>query len=423
MSQPEFEAHYAELKREIEALEEELAHSKARQHFAHVRQRIETLYETLRESHLLLHTILENSAASIYAKRKDGRYIYLNRGMEILCNVTREQCLGRTDVDVFPIEIAEQYRSNDLTAMMTGKLLESEETTKTPAGERRVLARKVPLISDSGEVEGICGISTDITDLRRTELALREAVETLQRERDNKLLNVEAATASLAHEVRQPLTAISAGGVAAMRFLEMSPPDLDEVRAILDQIVTNCRHASEVFDSISALFKKVDQSRRPVDVNEISLSVLQSVHGQLKDHSVAIETELASDLPLVDGHQGQLRQVVFNLVHNAIEAMATTTDRARLLRVSTQPQGHNAIVVAVEDSGPGIDPGRLNSIFDAFVTTKANGMGLGLAICRMIVQRHGGRLSASSDGRAGARLQFVLPLRSADTTHAHNISH
>jgi len=102
MSQPEFEAHYAELKREIEALEEELAHSKARQHFAHVRQRIETLYETLRESHLLLHTILENSAASIYAKRKDGRYIYLNRGMEILCNVTREQCLGRTDVDVFP---------------------------------------------------------------------------------------------------------------------------------------------------------------------------------------------------------------------------------------------------------------------------------------------------------------------------------
>ena len=287
MSQPEFEAHYAELKREIEALEEELAHSKARQHFAHVRQRIETLYETLRESHLLLHTILENSAASIYAKRKDGRYIYLNRGMEILCNVTREQCLGRTDVDVFPIEIAEQYRSNDLTAMMTGKLLESEETTKTPAGERRVLARKVPLISDSGEVEGVCGISTDITDLRRTELALREAVETLQRERDNKLLNVEAATASLAHEVRQPLTAISAGGVAAMRFLEMSPPDLDEVRAILDQIVTNCRHASEVFDSISALFKKVDQSRRPVDVNEISLSVLQSVHGQLKDHSVA----------------------------------------------------------------------------------------------------------------------------------------
>jgi signal transduction histidine kinase len=151
--------------------------------------------------------------------------------------------------------------------------------------------------------------------------------------------------------------------------------------------------------------------------------VLQSLHGELKDHGVATETEFAFDLPPVDGHHAQLRQVVFNLVHNAIEAMATTTDRTRLLRMSTQPQGHDTIVVAVEDSGPGIDQGRLNSIFDAFVTTKANGMGLGLAICRMIVQRHGGRLSASSDGRTGTRVQFVLPLGSADTTNAHNIGH
>jgi len=423
MSQPEFEVQYAELKREIDALEVELADSKARRHFAEVKQRIETLYETLRQNHLLLHTVLENSAASIYAKRKDGRYTYLNRGMELLCNVTREQCLGRTDFDVFPIEIAEQYRNNDRIAMMTGKLSESEEMSKTPAGERLLLSKKVPLISDSGEVEGVCGISTDITDLRRTEFALREAVATLQRERDNKLLNFEAATASIAHEVRQPLAAIAAGGVAAMRFLEMTPPDLDELRGILGRIVTDCRHASEVFDSISALFQKVDRSRRSINVNEIAVDVLQSLHGQLMDHGVATETELASDLPLVDGHQAQLRQVVFNLVHNAIEAMATTTDRTRLLRVITRPQGQNAIVVAVEDSGPGIDPGRLNSIFDAFVTTKANGMGLGLAICRMIVQRHGGGLSASSDGRTGARLQFVLPTGAADNTQAHDIGH
>src|ERR1700758_1429628 len=158
MSQPEFEAHYAELKREIDALEAELADAKARKHFADVKQRIETLYETLRETHLLLHTVLENSAASIYAKRKDGRYTYLNRGMELLCNVTREQCLGRTDFDVFPPEIAEQYRGNDLSAMMTGRLSEAEEVAKTPAGERLLLSRKVPLISESGEVEAMCGI-------------------------------------------------------------------------------------------------------------------------------------------------------------------------------------------------------------------------------------------------------------------------
>ncbi len=122
MSQPEFALQYAELKREIDALEGEVAELKERKRFADVKQRIETLYETLRQNHLLLHTVLENSAASIYAKRKDGRYTYLNRGMELLCNTTREQCLGRTDFEVFPREIAEQYRKNDLAAMMTGEL-------------------------------------------------------------------------------------------------------------------------------------------------------------------------------------------------------------------------------------------------------------------------------------------------------------
>ena len=422
MSQPEFELQYAELKREIDALEAEFAELKARKHFADVKQRIETLYETLRQNHLLLHTVLENSAASIYAKRKDGRYTYLNRGMEILCNTTREQCLGRTDFEVFPVEIAEQYRKNDLAAMMTVNLSRSEETSKTPVGERVLLSKKVPLISDLGEVEGVCGISTDITDLRRTELALREAVEKLQRERDNKLLNVEAATASIAHEVRQPLAAISTNGNLAALLLRKRPP-ISTSCGLFSIEVKNCRHASELFDSISALFKKADQRRLPVDVNAIALDVLQALYGELRDQRVVTKTELASDLPLVDGHQAQLRQVVFNVVHNAIEAMATTTDRARLLRLTTQPLGHDAVELAVEDSGPGIAPGRLSSIFDAFVTTKANGMGLGLAICRMIIERHGGRLSALSDGSTGARLQFVLPRGSADTTRALNIGH
>jgi signal transduction histidine kinase len=171
-----------------------------------------------------------------------------------------------------------------------------------------------------------------------------------------------------------------------------------------------------VFDSISALFQKVDQSRLSIDVNEIILEVLESLHGELKYHGVTTRAELASELPLVDGHRGQLRLVISNLFHNAIEAMDTTTDRGRMLRVRTNPHGRNAVIVSVEDSGPGIDPEQLNRIFDAFVTTKAHGMGLGLAICRMIVQRHGGRLSALSDGRKGAQFQLVLPIEFTDTT-------
>src|SRR6202043_1773019 len=138
------------------------------------------------------------------------------------------------------------------------------------------------------------------------------------------------------------------------------------------------------FDTIRALFRRVDQKRQPVVVNEIALEVLESMREELIDHRVATETDLTSELPAVDCHRSQLRQVIFNLFHNAVEAMDGTTHRSRVLRVTTKLHDRDAIVVAVEDSGPGINPSRLDGIFDPFITTKAEGMGLGLAICRMI---------------------------------------
>jgi PAS domain S-box-containing protein len=410
MPRTDVEEHYGELTREIDAIEAELPNSQARRRIADVRRRIETLYEILRENRLLLETVLENSAANIYAKRRDGRYIYLNHEMEVTCDVTREQALGKTDFELFPREIAEQYRTNDLAAMMTGKLTEAEERVMGPSGERLVLSKKVPLISSDGKIEGMCGISTDITDLRQTELALREAVLNLEGERDNKLMNIEAVTASITHEVRQPLAAIAMNGGAALQFLERVPLDIDRARAILNQMLGDCHRVSEVFDTIRALFRRVDQKREPTFVNEIVVDVLQSMRGELEDHRVTTETELAPELQRVDGHRNQLRQVIFNLIHNAIESMDNTTNRSRVLRVITKSQDSDAIIVAVEDSGPGINPKDLDSIFDPFITTKPDGIGLGLAICRMIVERHDGKLSASSDGENGARFQLVLPV-------------
>jgi PAS domain S-box-containing protein len=406
----EVEEHYFELTREIDALEAELANPRAHRQIADVRRRIDTLYETLRENRQLLETVLENSAANIYAKRKDGRYIYLNHEMEVTHDVTREQALGRTDLELFPREMAEQNRTNDLAAMMTGKLTEVEERVMGPTGERLFLAKKVPLISSNGKVEGMCGISTDITDLRRTELALREAVITLEGERDNKLMNIEVVTASIAHEVRQPLAAIAANGGAALQFLQRVPLDLGKVREILNQMMEDCNRVSEVFDTIRALFRRVDQKREPTVVNEIVLDVLQSMREELKDHGITTETELAPELQRVDGHRNQLRQVIFNLIHNAIESMDNTMDGRRVLRLTTKSQGPDEIIVAVEDSGPGINPRGLDSVFDPFITTKPDGMGLGLAICRMIVERHDGKLSALSDGKNGARFELVLPV-------------
>jgi signal transduction histidine kinase len=161
------------------------------------------------------------------------------------------------------------------------------------------------------------------------------------------------------------------------------------------------------------LFRRGQQGRQQIDVNEIIREVVQTVGGELKDRGVENSSELA-DLPLIDGHPGQLREVVLNLVQNAIEAMDAAPDRSRILRVRSDLLGRDAIAVVVEDSGPGIDPKRLDDIFGAFVTSKPHGMGLGLAICRMIIEHHGGELTASSDGKSGALFRFTLPIKPAD---------
>jgi signal transduction histidine kinase len=241
----------------------------------------------------------------------------------------------------------------------------------------------------------------------------------LEREPDNKLMNVQAALASIAHEVRQPLAAIEINSHAALRWLGRTPPDYDEVRAALNRITGNSQRTSEVFEAFRTLFGKAGQARQAIDVNEIVRDVLQSFHGELKSHGVTTHTELTSGLPLADGNSVQLREVVSNLVSDAIEAMIATTNLSPVLAVKTELRGRDAIVVSVRDSGPGIDPERLDSIFGAFVTTKAHGTGLGLAICRMIIQNHGGQLSASSDGKSGALFQFVLPIDGKGTGPAN----
>jgi signal transduction histidine kinase len=232
----------------------------------------------------------------------------------------------------------------------------------------------------------------------------------LERERDNKLMNAQAITAVIGHEMKQPLTAIATNAGAALRWLGRTPPDHNEIGAALNRIKYEGHRAGEVFDSIRALFGKDDQEQGPIDLNQIILEVIQSLQGMLIDHRVAAHPELTAELPLIKGHRGQLQEVILNLINNAIEAMDITINRRRVLHVRTELHARDTITVAIQDSGPGIDPDKLNDIFGAFVTTKARGTGLGLAICRMIVEHHGGQLTASSDGKNGALFQFVLPI-------------
>jgi signal transduction histidine kinase len=235
----------------------------------------------------------------------------------------------------------------------------------------------------------------------------------LQSERDNKLTTLEAMAASISHEVRQPLAAIATRGDTALRLLSRTPVDVEKVGSNLTTIVGESHRASQVFDNIRTLFGSADAERQAIDVNEIVLGTLRILRAELEERRVTTRMELSSGLPLVMGHAGQIQEVILNLVHNAIEAMDAVTDGPRILQVKTARNGHDAIAVAVEDSGPGIDAEKLGNIFDPFVTSKPRGMGLGLAICRMTIERHGGQLSASAAKSKGALFQFVLPIKAS----------
>ncbi len=235
----------------------------------------------------------------------------------------------------------------------------------------------------------------------------------LQRERDNKLMSLHAVMASISHEIKQPLSAIALNGAAAQDFLKSAPPDLAEVQSALDDVINDSYRTGQILDNLHQLFGREKHENEPIDINDLALSSLQILRKDLTDHGVAPALNLAAELPLVMGQKTQLQEVLLNLFYNAIEAMAVIEPDRRAMKVRTALAAGKTIVIEIEDSGLGIDPERLESIFGAFVTTKSHGMGLGLAICTAIVERHGGQLLASSDGKNGAQFKVVLPVASA----------
>jgi signal transduction histidine kinase len=261
---------------------------------------------------------------------------------------------------------------------------------------------------------GTAVLAALFAERRESEARLAHSKMMLERERDNKLINLQAAMASISHELKQPLGAITLNGATAQIFLKHEQPDLEEVRSVLGDMVADSHRMSQVLDNLRGLFGKADLIFEKIDVNELASRALYTLRNELKDHGVATHMELMPSLPFVMGHRGQLQEVITNLILNSVEAMDSVKVDRRMLRVRTVTDAERALVVQVEDSGPGIDPEKITDIFSAFVTTKASGTGLGLAICRMIIERHGGQLTATSDGQSGALFQFVLPIQPGD---------
>ena len=258
-------------------------------------------------------------------------------------------------------------------------------------------------------------------ELRQANESLRERGEALQEVQTElahvtRVMTLGELTASIAHEVNQPLAAIVTNGNACLRWLGGASPNLTEARQAVDRIIKDSYRASAVISRVRTLVKKAPARSDLVDLNDVILEVLALAESEARRNHVLLKQQLAGDLPFVHGDRVQLQQVILNLIINGLESIAKGNSGSRELSISSTKDEANNVVVAVRDSGDGLDPANLERVFDAFFTTKADGMGMGLAISRTIIESHGGRLWATTNAPKGAVFQFTIPVDGESAT-------
>jgi PAS domain S-box-containing protein len=289
-----------------------------------------------------------------------------------------------------------------------------------PDGSKRyVSVSGLPVFDETGRFVGYRGVGRHITERRRAEEALRAMQAELAHA--NRVTTMGELSASIAHEVNQPIAATVTNAQAALRWLRAQPPDLDEVRASLSRIVEDGNRAGNVIGGIRAFINKVPPRKDRFDLNEAILEMIALTRSEMLKHGILLRTELAAGLPAVAGDRTQLQQVTLNLILNAVEAMGGIDAGARELRINTEREAAGGVLVTVRDSGPGLDPTDMERVFKAFYTTKPKGMGMGLAICRSMVEAHGGRMWASANEPRGAVFQFTLPLEQDESIPAQHV--
>jgi C4-dicarboxylate-specific signal transduction histidine kinase len=244
-------------------------------------------------------------------------------------------------------------------------------------------------------------------DLREREARYREAQNELSHA--NRIATMGELTASIAHEVNQPIAANITNAETAIRWLNRQPPDVERARQVIGRVIADGKRAADIIGGIRALVKKAPAQKVSLELNEAILEVIELTRAKLSEQGIVLRTELAPGLPLIRGDRVQLQQVVMNLIMNAVEAMSEMDDGGRNLLICTGTEAVD-VTVAVRDSGPGLSEGIFDKVFEPFHTTKPAGLGMGLSISRSIVQDHGGRLWASANIPKGASMQFTLPI-------------
>lgn len=366
--------------------------------------------EALRRSEQRFRLLVERvKDYAIFMLNPEGLVTSWNTGAEKIKGYSTEEIIGQHFSRFYSAEdVREDKPMTALRIAATQGRFEEEGWRIRKDGSRfRANVVITALFDQRGLLTGFTRIVRDLTESRRAEEAIQAARAELARVA--RVTTVGELTASIAHEINQPLSAIVNNANASRRLLDIRPPDLEEVRQALVEIAEAGTRAGELIARIRALMKKSVPEKTRLDMNQIIRDVLDLVPSELQRHEISSRTELMAVPPVVLGDRIQLQQVVLNLIMNGMEAMNSIVDRPRVLLIRSKTQETGELLVAIEDSGTGLDPRNVDHLFDTFFTTKTNGLGLGLSISRSIIEAHNGRLWASQNNTHGATFQFTLP--------------
>jgi PAS domain S-box-containing protein len=353
--------------------------------------------------------MFEKFPVGIVLRDADQRYMAANPAFQQMIGYPEQELSGLGPLDITH-EDDRLTTERTLTEFRTGLRQSAEKEKRFRRKDGSVVWTMLSTfcIPEAGQTPAFYPeIVVDITERKQAEAALREAE--IELARASRLTTMGELAASIAHELKQPLSAAVTNATTCEHWLAEDTLDLARARRAAQRMTAAVRRASEVMDRIRGLLNKTPPEKIRVIVNDLIRETLAVMENELRARQIVVAAELAEPSPTVMGDQVQLQQVVLNLIVNAMEAMSLLTDRPRLLRVRARCEAPAGVLVAVEDSGTGLDPAIAEHIFDPFFTTKASGMGMGLSICRSIIDGHGGRLWASPAPSHGAVVQFTLP--------------